>query len=304
MICVLGSINLDLIANSERLPLPGETVLGTGFATAPGGKGANQALAASRAGASVIMAGAVGSDDFAVRALAGLKGAGVDLTRVHRHEGASGIAIIVVDKEGENVIIVIPGANAAIDAEMARATIGGMRKGDFLMMQQEIPAPAIGAALDQAQKEGITSILNIAPIIPQTRELALKADIIVANETEYAYLSGGQGGKTGNIAAHAAKWARRHDKIVIITLGEAGVIAVTPNARIKIAALAIKPLDSVGAGDTFCGYLAAGLAQGRELSASLERAAVAGSLACLKPGAQPAIPSCAQVDAAMPEREV
>ena len=298
MICVLGSINLDLVANAERLPLPGETVLGTGFSSAPGGKGANQALAATRAGAKTIMAGAVGSDDFAARALVELEDAGVDLSKVHARQGATGIAIIVVDEAGENVIVVVPGANATINEEMAQTTIEGMNEGDFLMMQQEIPAAAIARALDQARQKKITSILNIAPIIPETKELALKADIIVANELEYAQLAG-QRPDAKFIGDSAAKWAKRHNKILIITLGAAGAIALTPNERIKIAAKKIKPVDSVGAGDTFCGYLAAGLDQGLDLKASLEHAAIAGSLACLKPGAQPSIPFYKQVAAAM-----
>ncbi len=298
MIYVLGSINLDLVANAKRLPRPGETVPGTSFASTPGGKGANQALGATRAGAKTIMAGAVGDDDFAARALVELKTAGVDLSKVRTVKGASGIAIIVVDEQGENVIVVVAGANAAIDGKMAEATIADMKEGDFLMMQQEIPAPAIARALDQARQKKITSILNIAPLIAETSQLALKADIIVANELEYAQLIGEQANGEF-ISDNAAQWARRHSKILIITLGEAGAIAVTPKECIEIAAMAITPLDSVGAGDTFCGYLAAGLDRGLGLRASLERATIAGSLACLKPGAQPAIPFQEEVEAAL-----
>ncbi len=298
MIGVLGSINLDLVALSDRLPLPGETLAGNSFITAPGGKGANQALAARRAGATVFMSGAVGSNDFAVQAVAELSGAGVDLTRVRKRSGATGVAIIIVDKRGENQIVVVPGANASVDEQMARSSVSDLQAGDFLLVQQEIPAPAIAAALELSRQKGITSILNIAPITPQTSQLAQGAAIIVANQTEFASLSGEEG-TSGDIAQRAANWAKRHGKTLIVTLGAAGAIAATANERIEIAALPVVPVDTVGAGDTFCGYLGAGLDRGLGLEAALRRAVVAGSLACLKPGAQSAIPGYGEVEAAL-----
>lgn len=294
MITVLGSINLDMIATGERLPSPGETVPADQFATAPGGKGANQALAAARAGAKTKMVGAVGSDDFVNLALSDLKGANVDLSSVRTVPGPTGIAIILVDQNGENVIVIIAGANGTVDAEIAKTTVTQMSKGDYLVMPQEIPPSAIKTALQGARQKGVISLLNIAPVIPETAQLAELADIIVANETEYALLVNEEV-QMSDIGAHAANWAKQHNKTLVITLGGDGVIAVTAEHRFEVKALDITPVDTVGAGDTFCGYLAAGLDQGLDLRRALERAAIAGSLACLKRGAQPAIPTIQEV---------
>ncbi len=289
MIYVLGSINLDMIASGQRLPVPGETLIANNFVTAPGGKGANQALAVARAGSSIKMFGAVGSDDFVNEALSALKEANVDLENVVCVPGSTGIAIILVDSKGENVIVIVPGANGHVDAKMADTMIEQMSSRDILVLPQEIPGDAIRAALKGAKTKGITSILNIAPTIPETKELALLADIIIANETEYAFLTGG----TSDLAqmdVQAAKWAKDNQKTLIITLGGDGVVAFTPENKFTVEALPIIPVDTVGAGDTFCGYLGAGLEQGLTLEVALKRAAIAGSLACLKHGAQPAIP--------------
>lgn len=289
MIYVLGSINLDMIATGERLPVPGETLIAHDFVTAPGGKGANQALAVARAGSSVKIFGAVGSDDFVNEALSALKEARVGLEGVASAPGSTGIAIILVDDKGENVIVIVPGANGHVNVKIADTMIEQMSGHDILVLPQEIPAEAIRAALQSAKAKGITSILNIAPTIPETKELALLADIIIANETEYAFLTGG----TSDLAqmdVQAAKWAKDNQKTLIITLGGEGVVAFTPDNKFTVEALPIVPIDTVGAGDTFCGFLGAGLDQGLDLEAALKRAAIAGSLACLKPGAQPAIP--------------
>ena len=298
MISVLGSINLDMIATGSRLPAPGETVSAAHFKTAAGGKGANQALAAARAGGDVNMVGAVGSDDFVTKALAELKGARVDLSRVVTVPGPTGLAIILVDRLGENVIVIVAGANGLVSAEMAQKTVAGMAENDILIMVQEIAAATLKAGLMAANEKGVTTLLNIAPITPETPELALMADIIVANETEFSHLSGGAMDKD-SILGRAQIWAKQFNKTLVVTLGGDGAIAATPTQVISVDALDITPVDSVGAGDSFCGYLGAGLDQGLSLKEALHRAAIAGSLACLKPGAQPAIPNVADVTKAM-----
>ncbi|MCB9992705.1 MAG: ribokinase [Hyphomicrobiaceae bacterium] len=296
-ILVFGSINLDLIATTVRLPAPGETVRGSGFATAPGGKGANQALAACRAGAAVSMCGAVGGDDFANQALALLQAGGVDLERVRRVEGPTGIAIILVDGNGENVITIIAGANGTLSAADAEVMLSGLADGDLLVCQEEIPADAVAAALDLARGRGARSMLNIAPVIPETSQLAAKADIIVANETEFARLL------ERDIAIEAipdaaSAFARQENKWIAVTLGADGAVLATPKALHRAPSLAITPIDTVGAGDTFCGYLATALLEARPVDEALGIATVAGALACLKPGAQPAIPMRAAVNQA------
>ena len=296
MITVFGSTNLDQIGTVPRLPLPGETVAGGVFSMAAGGKGANQALAARRAGANVRHVSAVGRDSFAEPALALLAEAGVDLGAVRQAEGATGIAMIFVDAAGENVIAVLPGANGTITPADAETALAGLGRGDLLLVQQEIPQTATRRALELARQQGVTSLLNTAPFLADTADLAPLASIVVANETEFALLSGRP---ESELDAAMADWAAQHEQILIVTLGGAGVKAIAHGQRLAIPALPIKPVDTVGAGDTFVGYLAAGLDAGLDLETALRRAAAAGGLACLKPGARPAIPLATEVDAAL-----
>ena len=296
MITVFGSTGLDQIGTVPRLPGPGETVLGGVFATAPGGKGSNQALAARRAGSEVKHVGAVGTDLFAAEATALLRAGGVDLSDLKTAPGATAVAMIFVDINGENCIAVLPGANASITPADADAALGSLPKGSIVMLQQEITQAATERALDIARANGLVSILNTAPYLETTPALAPKASILVANETEFELLSG-RG--IDELDAAMTEWAQKHNQTVIVTLGGDGAKATVGGKLIHVPAMPIKPVDTVGAGDTFCGYLAAGLDAGLDLEAAMKRAAVAASLACLKPGAQPAIPLAAEVDAAM-----
>jgi ribokinase len=297
MITVFGSINMDLIATTARLPKPGETVTGTGFSTAAGGKGANQALAARRAGAAVRMAGAVGSDSFADGALSLLKQAGTDLSLTKTVSEPTGTAHILVGGDGENVIVVVASANGTVGAGDAQSAIETMDAGDTLMLQLEIPAASVEKALVAAKSKGITSIINIAPLTADAARLGRMADIVVANETEFELLAGREGLSAAEREEAMQALSRETGQTVIVTLGAEGVVAVRNGAIHRAKGLKIEPVDTVGAGDTFCGYLAASLDAGLDFDAALRRAAVAGSLACLNPGAQPAIPLAAEVDA-------
>ncbi len=297
MIVVIGSINLDMITRVDRLPSPGETVRGSGFSTAAGGKGANQALAAARAGAGVRMIGAVGKDGFAAEALACLREAKVDLSGVAETHASTGIAAILVDEAGENVIAVAPGANdSVLPGDLAKALL---KRGDVVLLQQEIPLQTIEAALDATTAAGAVSVLNTAPFRAETAGLIGKADYLVANETEFDLYGKALGLEGGDRAARMRAYAAKTGRTIVVTLGGEGVLAATPDDFLRIAALEVTPVDTVGAGDTFCGYLGAALAAGLPLAQALERAAAAGSLACLKPGAQPSIPYAAEVDAAL-----
>lgn len=299
MITVLGSINMDLIAITERLPLPGETVVGRSFSTAAGGKGANQALAAKRAGAKVAMAGAVGDDAFAAEALAVLTQAGTDLALVRNVASPTGTAHILVSSTGENVIVVVAGANGEVTVAQAEDAVSHMKTGDTLMLQLEIPEASVEAALVAARKRGVRTVINIAPLTAGAARLGRMADIVIANETEFERLAG-QVDMTPE-AREAAVLALQSEtgQTVIVTLGAEGVIAAASGRMHRVKGLVIDPVDTVGAGDTFCGYLATGLDAGMALPDALRRAAVAGSLACLKRGAQPSIPTAAEVDAAL-----
>jgi ribokinase len=297
LIIVVGSINLDLIANVDRLPAPGETVRGSTFATAPGGKGANQALAAARAGAKVRMVGAVGKDSFAAEALALLKDGKVDLSGINESFASTGTALILVGADGENVIAVVPGANdSVLPGDIAKAQL---KKGDVVLLQHEIPLQTIDATLEAARAAGAVTVLNTAPFRAEASNLLGKADYAVANETEFDLygeaLSLGGRDRPARMRDYASKTGRT----IVVTLGGDGVLAATPDTFLTVPALEITPVDTVGAGDTFCGYFGAGLSSGLPLKQALARAAAAGSLACLKPGAQPAIPLAKDVDAAL-----
>ena len=295
MIVVFGSINLDLIGKVSRIPKPGETVPGTSFATAAGGKGANQALAARRAGAAVKMIGAAGKDSMGDQALQLLAEGGVDLSEVKRLDVAQGVAMIFVDEAGENVIGILPGANDHVTIEDAERTLATLGSNDVLVVQQEIQPGSTIRALSVARERGARSILNTAPFLGTTREAAKRADIVVANETEFALLAG-----EGDLDEKMAGYVDATGRTIIVTLGPDGAKARTAEGEvIAVPAMVVQPVDTVGAGDTFVGYLAAGLEAGLPLDQAMRRAAVAASLACLKPGAQPAIPTKDEVERAI-----
>ncbi|TIO08527.1 ribokinase [Mesorhizobium sp.] len=299
MIIVIGSINLDLIANVDRLPAPGETVRGSSFTTAPGGKGANQALAAARAGAKVRMVGAVGKDNFATEALALLREGKIDLSGVGETFASTGTALIMVADDGENVIAVVPGANdSVVTGDLSKAF---MKKGDVVLLQQEIPLHTVDAALDAARAAGAVTVLNTAPFRGEAAAFLGKADYVVANETEFDLYGEALSLSGRDRPARMRDYAGKTGRTIVVTLGGDGVLAATPADLLMVPALKITPVDTVGAGDTFCGYFAAGLSSGLPLEQALARAAAAGSLACLKPGAQPAIPLAKEVDAALQE---
>jgi ribokinase len=297
MIHVLGSIGFDLTTISDRLPKPGETLIGTGFVSGPGGKGANQALAAKRAGAVTRMIGAVGADPYAEQALSMLREDGVDLSHVETRQTSTGIALIFVGGEGENMIVIAQGANASVTSQ--QATHMGIKQGDHLLMQLEIPLDAVAAGIMTAQGVGAVSILNTAPFNPKAANLMNDADITVANETEFDLACEALRLEGADRKARMQAFAARSGKTIIVTLGGEGAIAATRGGFITVPALPITPVDTVGAGDTFCGYLGAALDAGLDLESAMRRASAAGSLACLKPGAQPAIPHAAEVDAAL-----
>jgi ribokinase len=296
-ITVVGSVNLDLVATVERLPAPGETVGGSDFGTTPGGKGANQALAARRAGAQVRMIGAVGKDAFASEALSLLEEGGVDLSHVRRMHAPTGTALILVDPKGENVIAVVPGANGSVlPGDLSAAEL---KKGDYLLLQQEIPLPTVEAALRHARQVGAISVLNTAPFRPEAAVFIGEADYVVANETEFDLYADALSLAKGERPDRMSAFAQRTGRTVIVTLGAEGLLAEAPGQALSVPALKVSPVDTVGAGDTFCGYLAASLASGMKLESALRRAVAAASLACTKEGAQPSVPLAAEVDRAM-----
>jgi ribokinase len=205
--------------------------------------------------------------------------------------------MIFVDAKGENAIAVLPGANATLTESDAETALGQMQRGDILMLQQEITQAATARALDLAREKGVVSVFNTAPFLETTPALAGKAAILVANETEFALLCGG---RTEPLEGLMREWVESQRQTLIVTLGSEGARAATADGEmISVPAHPVVPIDTVGAGDTFCGYLAAGLAEGLALETAMRRAAAAASIACLKPGAQPAIPVHEEVREAM-----
>jgi ribokinase len=296
MITVFGSINVDLVCRVRKSPMPGETVLGSDYALIPGGKGANQALAARRAGAEVSMVGTIGDDDIGKVALNELVPAGVDLGSVARRSGTTGVAIITVDDSGENTIVVSPGANAAANAGQIPA--GSLGSGDTLLLQLEVPQVEVFAAARRARAGGARVVLSVAPFAPFTGEQLADVDIVIVNEHEAQDFARQFGLAPSNAEATVTALAERLGRTVIATLGQEGAVAAGREGVIRVPALAVTPVDTTGAGDTFAGVLAAFLDEGRPLVEAMAHAAIAGSLACTKHGAQPSFPTRAEIEAA------
>jgi len=282
---VVGSINLDLVASGAALPTAGETVTGARFAQHPGGKGANQALAARRLGAEVKMVGCVGDDGLAESALALLRQDGVDVVDVMSEIGTStGVALIAVSPEGENQITVASGANANVSA----SDVAGLPNCDVILCQLEVPVPAIIAAADRAAETSALLAINLAPAIEVPDSVLDRADLLIVNEIEAAFYGD----------------ALHHDGgLVAVTLGGKGAVLFKQGREIaRVPAFNVSAVDTTGAGDTFCGALAVALAEGQPPEQALRFASAAGALAVTRPGAQPSLPWRAQVDALLLEQ--
>jgi ribokinase len=287
MILVFGSINIDLLMPVRQLPRPGETVLGGDYALLPGGKGANQAMAARRAGADVVMVGAVGDDAFAGSALDPLTHAGIDTSLVRRVKEPTGCAAIMVAASGENLIAVASGANSAVRADFVPDHLLG--PGRWLVAQMEVPPAETFAVIRRVRALGGRSVVNLAPATPIADEALRDIDIIVANEGEAAAL----GADTPQAAGLVCQ-------ALVVTRGAEGAIAYCRDGGIlSVPALPVTPVDTTGAGDTFVGVLAAALDHGDALEMALRRASAAAGLACLASGAQTAMPDRAAIDAAL-----
>lgn len=295
MIVVFGSINVDFVTRVSVIPKPGETVLGPGYDVIPGGKGANQALAARRAGASVALVGAVGHDPFATIGLGLLDHDGVDLSRVARVDAPTGAAFITVDAKGENAITVASGANAAANAHSLEQI--AFSEKDILLMQREVPEQEQIAAAKRAKRDGARVILNVAPSGAIAADLAALVDVLIMNEHEAADVATGLGLAPDTAEGHARAIAQTCKLTTIVTLGADGAIGWTDGVRRHIPAFPITVVDTTAAGDAFCGAFAAALDQGFGFTSALARGVAAGSLACTKAGAQPSLPFRVDIDA-------
>ncbi|WP_448661964.1 ribokinase [Sphingomonas sp. CJ20] len=292
-VCVVGSINVDVIARVEQLPLPGETVMAHETLRLPGGKGANQAVAAARMGAAVRMVGAVGDDEAGRWMLAALGEAGVDVRPIARlAEASTGTAYIAVDARAENQIIVASGANARLTPAM----LAPGDTGDVVLAQMEVPAETLAAAFAAPAR---LRILNAAPALASALPLFALVDVLIVNEHELAWYAGCAAAETLEATVETARTlCARADQVVIVTLGAAGAVAVWADRHFHAPALPVRPIDTVGAGDCFCGALAALLDEGLAIDAALGIANAAAGLCTLAPGAVSAMPARAAVEAA------
>ncbi|MFO1116866.1 MAG: ribokinase [Beijerinckiaceae bacterium] len=292
MVLVFGSVNLDLIFDLRALPAPGETVLARGMRTEPGGKGANQAVAAALDGARVALFGAVGRDGFADEALAGLRSAGVDLSGLARVDAPTGVASIATDEAGRNAIAVAPGANLL--ARQSTIPDAALR-GAILLLQMECDVAETAALIERAHDCGARTILNLAPAAQLPDATLRKTSLVVVNESEAEFLA-----RQFGVVPDAASLAKAIGAGIVRTLGEAGCEAFVDGAPLRIEGCRVDAIDTTAAGDCFVGVLAAGLDRRESLERALRRANVAAGLACTKRGSQRSLPRAGAIDAAAP----
>jgi ribokinase len=280
-ILVLGSANADLVVGVDRRPGPGETVLGSDLTVLPGGKGANTAVAAGRLGARVAFLGAVGQDSHANLLLGSLRSAGVDVSRVRRVERPTGVALITVTKDGENSIVVSPGANHALtpdDVDLGEARV--------LVASLEVPVPVVEHAVALASWSGVRAVVNLAPPARLSVATMSNVDPLIVNEHEAVWLAG---------AADPWRLLELGPRSVVITLGARGVLIADGSGVQEVPAPRVDPVDTTGAGDAFTGAIAVGLAAGQDLKAAAEFAVRVAAFSVTRPGAQPSYPTLAEL---------
>jgi ribokinase len=290
-ILVVGSLNMDLVVVAPRLPQIGETILGGKFATFPGGKGANQAVAAARMGATVSMIGLVGNDDYGQTLCRVAAQDKIDTKHVEFDpEEATGIALITVDADGLNTIVVAPGANLALIPQHILAAKQAFSAADVLVTQLESPLEAVTEAVNLAVKNGIPVVLNPAPARPLPTELLSSVEFFVPNEREARQIAG-----VDSLEAAIQKFLELGVRHLIITLGEQGVLLVTPEGRKQFPAHRVEAIDTVAAGDAFVGAFSTGIAEGMGVEDAVRLGNAAAAVAVTRRGAQPSLPTRADV---------
>ncbi len=297
-VVVVGSTNTDMTVRVPRLPVPGETVTGGDFRVTGGGKGANQAVAAARAGAPVVFVTAIGTDDIGDRALDSLAVEAIDLRFVRRVAGVpSGIALILVDEAGENVIAVAAGANADLRPDDVAPLETIVEPGDVVLVQLEIPLPTVEATVRLARRRHARLILNPAPARPLPDALLSAVSILTPNEREAATLTGLGAGADGGLSPTAAALHDRGVADVLITLGAAGVFVSGPRGATQLPAFAVEAVDTTAAGDVFNGALAVALIEGRPTIEAARFASAAAAISVTRAGARASAPHRAEIDA-------
>ena len=305
VIVVLGGINMDLVGTAERMPAPGETVFGQTFHTAPGGKGANQAVAAARLGAEVRMVGRVGEDEFGHVLVDGLKREGINVTGVAADpNNSSGIAMILLDGRKENYIVAIYGANLACDQEQIKAVESALDGADVLLMQLETPLEVAIEAARIARGRGVQVVWDPAPALEMGSNAYALCDVLTPNQSEAEYLTGVSVTDLDSAKRAARKLVNEGLSSCVVTMAEAGAYYASAGGGGYIPAYDVETTDTVAAGDAFSAALGVALAEGRSLSDAIKYASASGALAVTKRGAQEAMPYRREVDALFDEGRV
>lgn len=296
-ILVIGSINADLVVQVSSFPKPGETISGSDLKTIPGGKGANQAVAAAKLGAKVGMVGSVGNDIYGKNLIANLNTFNIDTHYIKvDSETSTGTAIIIIDQTGENSIVISPGANGKVTAKNIREAIHLFESAKFLLLQFEIPEPTIFEAAKIAKQNNLTVILNPAPARDFSQQLLSYIDILIPNETELERITGISTSTQEQIVKAAHRLLDSNLSAIIVTLGEKGALLVTKNKTQHFPGIKVNVIDTTAAGDSFIGGLAAALLKEKSIEEAIRYANCAGALATTKLGAQPSIPDSKSVE--------
>lgn len=290
-VVVVGSINMDIVNYVDRHPAPGETIRGNGAQFNPGGKGANQAVAAAKSGGDVVMIGAVGNDAFGPQLIAGLRSSGVAVDHIAEEPVHSGLATITVDKAGENLIVLASGANDRVSVTMVTDALNRLHDVGILLCQNEIPWETTKEAIVEANRRGIPVILNPAPAREIPDEVLRQVDTFVLNESEAALITGVTVTSVHDAERAASVLLERGVRAAVITLGEQGSLYADKGRRIRTPAFQVHVVDSTAAGDTFIGAYAVESLAGVDPKQALQFATAASAIAVTQPGAQDSIPS-------------
>jgi len=294
-ICVIGSLNMDLVVNVDTMPKPGQTIIGSNFKEVPGGKGANQAVAMARLNGNVSMIGKVGEDGFGQTLINSLKNDKVDTTYIQTSKGATGVALITVDKNAQNYIVVSPGANFEVKEDDIDNNIEAIKNSDIVVLQLETPLNTIKYALNKAKELNKYTILNPAPAVKLDDEIIKNVDLLTPNETELEIISGVSIETEEDIQKAAQIMIEKGVKELIVTLGSKGSLYINKEKSMFKKAYKVEAVDTTAAGDSYTGALAVALSQDKNIEDAMDFASKVGALSVLKEGAQSSLPTLEDV---------